>query len=329
MLSHMSEILGNPRVRELLAQAQKALELHSELKGSGLPASEVETALNDIYRDIGMFVVRIAKDADSGPDLGQLYSDEAPTVEPAKPVRVPEATPNPKPLGGYTTTESDEDDEDDDESEEMGRSSWYTEEVDIPSEPLFDPGDLGDDHTEIPESDPVTDSSLDNRDATFDPEVDGDDYDLATVARVQAMARDQESPLAKLQSSQRPTWAHKLDEFVGIIGVPGDLSNSQVRSEEATRLQWATSEIENRTALLPPQIKTVLLGMLGARAMNLRYYMAEDFGVKLSLDRLRRFRLQWELPSVESLTGLPRPEYGNWDNDFRQWLALVQGPSNP
>ena len=57
---------------------------------------------------------------------------------------------------------------------------------------------------------------------------------------------------------------------------------------EASRVQWATTDLELRTRPFPDDVKLALLGLLAARAQHLRNRLDVDVGARRSLERLQR-----------------------------------------
>ncbi len=209
--------------------------------------------------------------------------------------------PDPGPLATqdlYTADDAEDDGDD-----------WYD---DPPSRgTLFDPGDL-DDTTDIPESDP----------RPLDDEEEYDDLDVETVASMQRRRADPDSPMSHLTAEPPPTWLHHAQPFRDLLALP-DEEGPDSWAVEATRVQWASSELVTRLDGLPAEVQVCFLGLLAARCQRLIEVLEVDVGPRLSLDRMRRYALSNDLPTVAGLDASPRPEYGSWAEDARQWWAVL------
>lgn len=202
---------------------------------------------------------------------------------------------------------------DDGSSDDDGDNDWYDDGAPAQPGTLFDPGDL-DDETDIPESDPVPKGADDD---------DDDEPDVETVARMQQRRADPGSPMGQLTAASPPTWLHHVTPFRDLLTLPEDPNDADALAVEATKVQWATGELITRLDGLPSEIQTCFIGMLAARCQWLVRTLEVDVGPRLSLDRLQRYRLSADLPPVAGLEPSPRPEYGTWAEDARQWFAVL------
>ena len=85
----------------------------------------------------------------------------------------------------------------------------------------------------------------------------------------------------------------------------------------------ASSELVSRLVGLPAEVQVWFLGLLAARCQRLIEVLEVVVGPRLSLDRMRRYALSNDLPTVAGLDASPRPEYGSWAEDARQWWAVL------
>jgi len=281
----MPDVLKNPRVRELLASLEESDQV-SERSG---PSAELDDARRSLLCDLGEAVYTFAKTYGDG----LIPIDDEPVVESSM----------------EYTDEVPVDDSDDD-------TGWYTAEVPR-SGNLFDPGDIEDGTTDIPESDsmpaPPPDGTLD-----YD-----EDYAVENIARMQFRRMDADNSLGQLRAEPAPTWRHHVDELIALLSLPPRADDPEGMAVEASRVQWASGELENRLSGLPEEVQVCFLGLLAARAQLLRAHLDVGVGPRLALDRIDRYRLANDLPSVAGLQASPRPEYGTWANDARQWYALL------
>jgi len=286
----MPDVLKNPRVRELLDALRSSDELAADLHDD--PA--LTEARRTLLHDLGEAVYSFARAY--GPGMVPEDDDDLGSAVP------------------YTDEIPRADDDGDDED-------WYTGETPAVTGSLFEPGDIEDGTTDIPVSEmspaPPPDGTLD-----FD-----EDYEVENVARMQFRRDDPDNAMGQLHREPIPTWQHNVDEFLGLIASPPDASDAEGMAVEASRVQWAAAELDNRMSGLPAEVQVCFLGLLASRAQLLRQHLDVGVGPRLALDRLDRYRLGNDLPSVAGLQASPRPEYGTWANDARQWYALLAAPS--
>ncbi len=214
--------------------------------------------------------------------------------------------PDPRPLATqdlYTDADPEGDDDDD---------GWYDDGEPAQPGTLFDPGDL-DDLTDIPESDPPPEPQ----------EAADEEPDVETVARMQRLRAVPSSSMGQLTADPPPTWLHHVAPFRDLLSLPADLHGVDALAVEATKVQWATGELGTRLDGLPAEIQTCFLGLLASRCQWLIQRLDVDVGPRLSLDRLRRYRLAGDLASVAGLEPDARPEYGSWADDAKQWWAVL------
>lgn len=281
------------QARDLLVEARKAMELRRKLVEEGKDTTELDEALEGLYRDLGRAV---AEGGDSSP------------LVPEPPTAARE---------GFTSEVPPEDDD---------SVGWYTEERTGPiaSGPLFDPADLGDPSmTEIPLSDdlhlPPDPDDTDASDAT------DRGYAVETSQSMRSRASDPTSSLGIFRYGVA-TWKGQLDELLDLLRSPFDLDDPTELGVEASRVQWATTELARRLDPYPDEIRVALIGLLAARAQFLRTRLDVDVGARLSLDRLQRYRIERQLASVPALLPTPLPELGSWLVDSESWWSVFRPP---
>jgi hypothetical protein len=298
----MSETPPRSRITDLVAEARKALDLRERLVRDHQDPAEVDEALEGLYRDIGAAMVDAVGTGAMIPEFGPGGLTESFTNE----------------LPGH---------EDD--------GSWYTDEVDdalavAGGGPIFDPGEL-DDETDVPEPDQMDILSIDRSLDETDPGLGGE----FTVESAETLAvrveEDRGSGLAQLRlHGPAVPWRAELDELLELLSLPPDFDDVQELTVEASRVQWAASEIDYRLQHYPDDVKVCLVGLLAARAQHLRGKLDVDVGLRTSLDRLQRYRIDMDLPSVAGLLPTPTPEHGTWPADVRAWWALLRpGSAGP
>jgi hypothetical protein len=284
---------GSLRVRELLTETRKARALRSRLLASGSDPSLVEARLQALHLEIGVAFVDAI-------EAGQVFVPVVDSLD-------------------YELEERD--------------ANWYTEDPSLPGvtadsdEPLFDPEDLVDPTAgglgDFDDSTPVMPGE---RDFPYPGEPSGSepDFVVASVAGFRA-ERDQDpaSPWSLLAAGAGSAWKQRLDELLALLALPRSFADADELAIEASRVQWATNDLETRLLGLPPEIRIGLVAMLAARAQHLRARLDLDVGPRMSLDRLQRYRLDRDLPAMAGLLPTPRPEHGSWEEDARQWWLLL------
>lgn len=195
---------------------------------------------------------------------------------------------------------------------------WQQEQADdVPSGFEYVPtwGDLpeDDDLTEIPDP-----ASFLGR-ATQEEEPPGP---VVRLDELQQLRSTGDGPLAVARGSSLP-WREPLDELLDLIALPIDLADPTAMPTEASTVQWASGELQNRIARFPEPVRQALLGLLAVRARNLASHLDVDIGPKMALDRLKRIRSTHELPWVVALLPNARPETGSWTNDARAFWELL------
>lgn len=245
--------------------------------------ADVKEALDSIYRDLGKFVHGLAR------------QDKSARVE--KTLASALSIPEPLDAGQPLTPP---------------RRGWYTDEVDLGGRPLFTEGDL-DDETDIPEPDAML---------RIEPEVS--DEQPRVVRRLHALETDAEQgALHELRAVDLPVWSPLLVAFLELLVLPDDLLDSAAMPEEASKVQWASGELNGRLPELPESIQVSVLGMLAARARNLQAHVDLDIGPRMALDRLKRYREVNELPWVVGLLPGARPERDTWAEDATVFWNLL------
>lgn len=145
---------------------------------------------------------------------------------------------------------------------------------------------------------------------------------VVRLETLQALRSSGDGPLAVHRGSSL-SWREPLDELLDLITLPGDLADPAVMPSEASTVQWASGELQNRIARFPEPVRQALLGLLAVRARNLASHLDVDIGPKMALDRLKRIRSSHELPWVVALMPNARPETGSWVTDARAFWELL------
>lgn len=346
--------MSNPRVPELLAQVRQALALRRRLVDASRETAEVDRALDELYRTLGREVAQEASERDpdwtDGPlvdrDGFALRPSDVPPQLDTDELPVPTAH-SPEP-GWYTEDEEDEG-ADSDGDVDAGAPS------DAGDGPLFDAEDRGqiedielsarrreiDAETGL---DPLDDSTPvipaerflggphavglagPHPDSEYFESEEPSDYVVATVAGYLAQRDgDAHNPFGQLRRGERPTWWYRLDELLAMLALPASFADLQELGVEASRVQWATTDLAPRLVGIPAEVQVGVVALLGARAQHLRHRLDIDVGPRLSIDRLQRYRIDEDLPPVAALQPTPRPERGSWESDARAWFALLRG----
>lgn len=292
----MRDIIENPRIRELLVQAERARRLRVELADrrdvdGADPTSELDEALDSIYRDLGRALFHIAQEDGTRHLLIPDSPEEDPTL---------------------FTSEIERDD----------TGSWYTDEVPRPDR-LFDEDDIDDDFTDVPESEVPEQEE--------EPVMVPSPYDMVTLAALRSRLHDRSDSLSDLADTSRepPTWAYKLWELLDLLELPADFDDPQELAVEASKVQWAAGELEVRLSSFPASVQIAVIGLLAARAQHLRQRIDVEVGPKLALDRLRRYRLGAGFSSVGGLVAEAHPETGTWADDARGFWSVLQVRAKP
>jgi len=296
----MPDIESHPRLLELIGLAKDAATLHQQMKARNEATTQVDEAIGAIYSDIGRLVYRLMSQGSraESADTAEGSDDDRATFLPF----TEEATQSTVPT----------------EEEVAERMNWYTDEVEVDdAEPLFTKEDRLDELTDIPESDPISEE------VEMDTVTDHEDYEVTTIAQLRRNSGASDHPLRRLSDeSSDPTWAYKLTQLLKLLELPDSPQRDEM-AVEASRVQWAASELHTRLDGLPQSIQVCIIGMLAARAQHLRVQLAIDVGPRLALDRLRRYRIDEELPTVAGLLAQPGPENDSWADDVQAWWDLL------
>ena len=329
MLEDMQDLLRNPRLRPLLRQAEDARRLIESLDNGSAAARDVEETLSGIYRDIGVQLHlqwRALLDGSAPPataeteefdsiampepeTTGAELSDEVATPKPPRRalVAAPQLDDDDEPSfasrADATAEAGASGDADGDEPREnteipdstalpvgpdQEKDRWYTDEVDWDgnAQPLFAPGDL--------EAEP-------------EPEDPADVRPIATVTEAETYTL-----------AATPTLRGARD-LLTLLDTP---TTSEV---EASRLQWATSQVDTWFSL-PEGLQLALLSFVACRTRHLHDLTEHAIAARFTLDRLRRWHRASRLPRVRSLALASTPETGSWLSDASAWRdTLVLG----
>jgi hypothetical protein len=286
---------GTARLQELVTECREARAQRKRIVAAGEDPTAVDALLARLHHDVGCAFV------------AAIEAGEA-------------VLPLPPPL--------------DYELEER-EPTWYTEDPlppgspPEPSDPLFDPEDLEFAGSDLDETTPVMpperEHFLERPGSVAD---EPSDFVVASIATYSLQRREvRGSPFAQLANGGEPTWKHRLDDLLGLLILPTSFADADDLAVEASRVQWATNDLELRLLGFPAEIQVAVVAMLAARAQLLRSRLDLDVGPRMSLDRLQRYRIDQDLPAIAGLLPTPRPEQGTWEEDARQWWALLGSSS--
>lgn len=309
----MNDLLKNDRVRTLLREAEDAQRLVDRMGESGDDAKEVREALEGIWRDLGRHVhatwrelLAAGADAPAEPapvvrtassdddfDFGPGPDDQSEELDDV--TDLPEVTAPPQGQGA---------------DEDLER--WYTDEVDWDGapEPIFNPGELEDALPATTEIVSAEGRVVANDGAIPDLRADG------AVAGAEPFVLPEGDP---------PEWLGDLRELLEMLRPQDDPAATEAErlSVEASRVQWATTNMELRWAEFPEPVRVALVGLLAARARHLQDRLEVDVGPRLALDRLQRYRKAAGLSPVVGLLPDLGPESGSWTDDAERWWKAL------
>ncbi len=272
----MPKLLDDPKIRQLLDQADAAAGVHRDPGALASIHLELGRTIHDwVSRSRSM--ARLA----AGPAVSSALD-----LSGARDLAVGRDT-----LDGIT-------DDVEPKLADVDDDGWFTDEMEVmPDRPLFEASDL-DDHTEFP--------------------TENADSDVATLDQVHAWGRDGRTALG------RGAPLGELREILALADHPGSSDGLAV---EASRLQWATSDLEGRLGGLPRDVQIALVGLLAARAQHLQERLGSGVGPSLALDRLRRWQAARGLPTVAGLETNALPERGGWIEDAAAWWDVLDLPA--
>lgn len=278
------------RAKSLIAEARHTAQLRDRLKRDGQDTGEIDELLATLHRDLGALLV-------TEPELAALLHPMIPDPQPQQ--------------ESFT-----------DELPVRKDHGWYDDEKTGPIEggPLFDQSDLVTGEVPVPD------------DLHLPPESDDTDadeqYAVETTASMAVRAAEPTTGLGRYRAGNAPYQA-ALREFLELLRSPYDLDDPTELGVEASRVQWATTELENRVRDFPNDVKLTIIGLLAARAQYLRTRLDVDVGARRSLDRLQRYRIERDLPAVTGLLPTPVPESSSWLEDAERWWAVFHPTDAP
>ena len=195
------------RAKSLLAEARNATQLKNRLRRDGQNTLEIDRLIATLQHDLGALLV-------TEPELAALLVPMIPEAQPAA-----EGSPTSfrrRKRAGTTTRR-------------RARSSL--------SGPLFDSSDLVTGEIPIPD------------DLHLPPESDdtdaGEQYAVETTDSLAARAAEPATGLGQFRAGAAP-WQAALRELLDLLRSPYDLDDPTELGVEASRVQWATTEIEVR-----------------------------------------------------------------------------------
>jgi len=294
----MADLPGSERVTTLVEQASDALHIRAKLIEKGLDTTDVDETIETIYRDLGRALHEAHR-----PDL-HLPPDE--TTPPALELKGAIAEVD---LQAIEDTESGP------EATDTGSVHWHTDEA-VSSGRFFLDEDLDEaNFAPLPERD--DDSEHQDRMLDITPV-------RISMADIAETTQTQGEPLWELANGT-PAWAERVNDLIERVIAPPGAGLQEV----SIRIQWACSDVGVRVEGLPVPVQLAILGWLGARAQALREHLEDDIGQRLALDRLRRFRVDADLPTVAPLDSMADPETGSWTDDADAWLAILAPLGDP
>ena len=312
----MQELLKNPRVRDLLREAESANRLFHDLQGRSAETADVRGAIDGLYRDIGREVYTAWRDLIEG---RVWLSEDTRSILHVSPDTEPFV------IGSGEATEEVPLPSTPDEQEE----GWYTDEEELPSGRLFGPGEtrerLPGDVTgpiEIPNPEWIAELGRTGagrvvaaRAPTDDGEPQFADEPLA------ASSVDTTSDLAR---DDVASWLVATRRLLGGLGAP---PAGEPAEDEGFKLDGASVALD--TLGLPDSVRTALVGQIASRARHLAAWRPEDPAAGWVIKRLRRQRRASGGAPVYGMLPDRAPETGSWAEDAQQWWALLAQVAPP
>lgn len=307
----MQELLKNHRVRDLLREAESANRLLHDLQAKSGQTVEVRSVIDGLYRDIGHEVYNVWRD---------LIEGRVSLSEDTRAILHPSPDSEPFVTGGGDPTEEAPLPSTPDEPED----GWYTDEDDIPSGRLFDPGEtrerLPGDVTgpiEIPNPEWIAELGRTGagrvvaaRSPTDDAEPHFDHEPLASSSV------DTASDLAGEDVAE---WLVATRQLLDGLGEP---PQGEPADDEGVRLDGASVALDTIVAL-PFSVRAALVGQIAARARHLATSRPDDRAAGWVLARLRRQRRASGSAPVYGMLPDRAPETGSWAADAKLWWALL------
>jgi len=328
----MSSLFDEPEIKTLLTAIDHLHTMLANHDKRSEAALELQTALNDIYRDFGKAVYLLqqqrserSKEPEEPPQRFTTHFNPTLSVDPeTAEIALPENTedlPDITEIPEVTPLELDQI-----HTRHVGdHNRWYTDEVQSSeSEPFFEASDHLEEDIPISErfANPAPPTNLgtttDERHAYRSPQV-LHPADLTSTPLFSNTHDDINSP-----------WVAQLQQMLILLEAPQSLHAYTDLAAEASRIQWATFDLERSWSALPRAVQQALLGMLSARCRQLQTQMDVHLGPSHALSHLRAYQQREDLNPVVGLIPDRRPEYRNWLEDAEHWWdVLTKGTPSP
>jgi len=126
-----------------------------------------------------------------------------------------------------------------------------------------------------------------------------------------------------LADDDEVAWVYELENLLDMLDMSEDLDDQTEIALEATKLQWATTNMYDTWSNYPRFIQMALTGMLGCRAQVIREKLPDSMASNSVLERLRIQQIRSGIRPVTSLQILPAPEDESWANDATLWWNIL------
>ena len=264
--------------------------MRSDIVARGEGTEAIDAALADILRDLGRHTLTLDRDART------REVDDDSTEHRTDTTSARDA--------GFT-------DEVEARTLEEVDDSWYTDEVAAHrGRRLFSPHEIESGVDDVPDSEHL-------------PELDDTDgIELDQPIPVAFFVEDAGERLAEVHAGAR------LGELVGLLPPLGDEPEADELSIEASRIQWACSDLDRRLEGLDEKTCTAVCAWLAARNRDLIGRLDVDVGPRTALERLGRWHRAHGLPMVAGLSQPPTPEHSSWSLDARAWHKVLLDLTN-
>lgn len=316
----MQELLKNERVRNLLREAESAKRLFHDLQAKNADTIEIRGVLDGLYRDIGRDVYAAWRDLIEG---RVALSDDTLSILHASPETESFV------IGGDPTEDAPLP-----STPDVSEESWYTDEEELPTGRLFNPGETRDrlpgDITgpiEIPNPEWIAELGRSGAGRVVAARQPTDDLDPAFAGDpVSSQHVDPAPDLADADVADADVadWLVATRQILADLGTP---STEAPADDEGLRLDAASVALD--TIAMPQSVRTALAGQIAARARQLAIIDPNDPAPGWVLKRLRRQRRASGGPPVYGILPDRAPETGSWAEDAHRWWALLAHDAPP
>ena len=118
-------------------------------------------------------------------------------------------------------------------------------------------------------------------------------------------------------------WVYQLENLLDMLDMSEDLDDEVELAVEATKLQWATTNMYDSWSSYPRLIQVALTGMLACRAHVVRERLPSSLAPNSVIDRLRTQQYRSGSRPVLSLKPAAEPEDESWANDATLWWNIL------